>query len=121
MSKKKYPGGDEQALQHIARNVPSTAQIDHAHFESAADAPPAPIRVVDELEMLRAQAPHAPQPFEAAPQAPFASPPSQPTFVEPVNAPANEPVPVAPSPPLPYAAKLPVKAVRTSNRLLTAG
>ena len=115
MSKKKYPGVDEQALQHIARNFPSTAQIDHAHFESAADAPPAPIRVVDELEMLRAQAPHAPQPFEAAPQAPFASPPSQPTFVEPVNAPANEPVPVAPPPPLPDAAKLPVKAVRMSK------
>ena len=115
MIKKKYPGVDEQALQHIARNFPSTAPIDSAHFVSADDAPPTPIRVVDGLEMIRAQDSHAPQPVEAAPQEPFALPPSQPDFVEPVNAPANEPVPVAPPPPLPDTAELAVKAVHTSK------
>ena len=93
MSKKKYPGVDEQALQQIARNFPSTAPIDRAHFTPGSDAPPAPIRVVDVIEMRRAQASRAAAPVDAAPEQPVAPPPPASIAAEPVREPAHGAVP----------------------------
>jgi hypothetical protein len=120
MSKKKYPGLDEEALQSIARNFPSTAPIDPSHFTPKPDvtpkpeaAPaalsqPAPTRVMSALEMRPAQPTPAqtlpeqispeqilPVPETVAPASKelLASAPPQPAFVEPVYTPANDPVP----------------------------
>ncbi len=84
MSKKKYPGVDEQALQQIARNFPSTAPIDRSHFPSEFEAARVEPLPVDGLD---ARAPESarvgtPKP-DAAPLPPVAEA-RTPAAVEPV-------------------------------------
>ncbi|NDA45799.1 MAG: hypothetical protein EBY21_00680 [Alphaproteobacteria bacterium] len=120
MSKKKYPGFDEQALQSIARNFPSTAPIDPAHFSPKLDAQPAEApqpastHIVEVSDGLGAQTAPAPEPAKAAPHEPLTSPPPRPVFTQDVNVPANDLAPLHPSPAHNFAER-PTKTARMSK------